>query len=33
MWVFHDEKYTAVAAEEFVNDLVGVMMDEMLEAI
>jgi hypothetical protein len=33
MWVFHGEKYTAVAAEEFVNDLVGVMMDEMLEAI
>jgi hypothetical protein len=34
MWVFHGEKYTAVAAEESVNDWTGVdRMDEMLEAI
>jgi hypothetical protein len=33
-WVFHDEKYTAVAAEESVNDWAGAdRMDEMLEAI
>jgi hypothetical protein len=34
MWVFHGEKYTAVAAEESVNDWTGVdRMDEMLKAI
>jgi hypothetical protein len=33
-WVFHGEKYTAVAAEESANDRAGVdRMDEMLEAI
>jgi hypothetical protein len=32
MWVFHNEKYTAVAIEESRNDRVGVdRMDEMLE--
>jgi hypothetical protein len=34
IWVFHDEKYTAVAAEESANDRAGAdRMDEMLEAI
>jgi hypothetical protein len=34
MLVFHDEKYTAVAAKECANDRAGVdRMDEMLEAI
>jgi hypothetical protein len=34
MWVFHGEKYTAVAAEEFVNDQMGAdRIDEMFEAI
>jgi hypothetical protein len=33
-WVFHGEKYIAVAAEESVNDRTGAdRMDEMLEAI
>jgi hypothetical protein len=33
-WVFHDEKYAAVVAEESANDWVGAYrMDEMLEAI
>jgi hypothetical protein len=33
-WVFHSEKYTAVAAEESKNDRAGAdRMDEMLEAI
>jgi hypothetical protein len=33
-WVFHGEKYTAVAAEESTNDQTGAdRMDEMLEAI
>jgi hypothetical protein len=33
-WVFHSEKYTAVAAEESANDWAGAnRMDEMLEAI
>jgi hypothetical protein len=33
-WVFHDEKYTVVVAEESVNDWAGAdRMDEMLEAI
>jgi hypothetical protein len=33
-WVFHGEKYTAVAAGESTNDRVGAArMDEMLEAI
>jgi hypothetical protein len=33
-WVFHSEKYTAVAAEESTNDRAGAnRMDEMLEAI
>jgi hypothetical protein len=33
-WVFHGEKYTAVAAEESVNDRVDAnRMNEMLEAI
>jgi hypothetical protein len=33
-WVFHGRKYTAVAAEESVNDRAGAdRMDEMLEAI
>jgi hypothetical protein len=33
-WVFHSDKYTAVVAEESVNDRVGAdRMDEMLEAI
>jgi hypothetical protein len=34
MWVFHGEKYTAVAIEESMNDWASVArMDEMLEAI
>jgi hypothetical protein len=34
IWVFQDEKYNAVAAEEEVNEREGTdMMDEMLEAI
>jgi hypothetical protein len=34
MWVFHNEKYTVVAAEGSRNDRVGAnTMDEMLEAI
>jgi hypothetical protein len=34
MWVFHGEKYTAVAVEESVNDRTGAdRRDEMLEAI
>jgi hypothetical protein len=34
MWVFHGEKYTAVAAEESTHHWVGAnRMDEMLEAI
>jgi hypothetical protein len=33
-WVFHGEKYTAVATEESGNDQVGIhIMDKMLEAI
>jgi hypothetical protein len=33
-WVFYDEKYTTVAAEESANDRVGAnKMDEILEAI
>jgi hypothetical protein len=33
-WVFHNEKYTTVAAEESVNDRAGAdRMDEMVEAI
>jgi hypothetical protein len=33
-WVFHGEKYTAVAADESMNDWAGAdRMDEMLEAI
>jgi hypothetical protein len=33
-WVFHGEKYTAIAAKEYVNDQTSVdSMDEMLEAI
>jgi hypothetical protein len=33
-WVFHGEKYTVVAVEEFTNDRVGVdRMDKTLEAI
>jgi hypothetical protein len=34
MWVFHDKKYTAVAAEESANDRAGAdRMDEMFEVI
>jgi hypothetical protein len=34
MWVFHDKKYTAVAAEESTNDRAGAdRMNEILEAI
>jgi hypothetical protein len=34
MWVFHNEKYTVVAAEGSRNDRVGAnTMDEMLEVI
>jgi hypothetical protein len=33
-WVLHGEKYTVVAAEEYVNDRMGAdRMDNMLEAI
>jgi hypothetical protein len=33
-WVFHDDEYTVVTAEESANDRVGAdRMDEMLEAI
>jgi hypothetical protein len=33
-WVFHGEKYTAIAIEESVNDRMGVdRINEMLEAI
>jgi hypothetical protein len=33
-WVFHDEKYTVITVEEYVNDRAGAdRIDEMLEAI
>jgi hypothetical protein len=33
-WVFHGEKYTAIAVEESTNDRAGAnRMDDMLEAI